>query len=401
MTATGTVDFDPFGTEFFEDPSDTYRRLRDEAPVFHSDRYDFYALSRYDDVAAASLDWQRFSSEHGVDLHTLMSGRDMPVDLIIMMDPPAHDRMRALVSRVFTPRAIAALDPMIRDVVTDAADALAGRDTVDAVADFAALFPVEVISRMLGVPAADRQQLRLWIDVMLHREPGDPAPTQAGIDAGIAAGTYYFEMVADKRLHPGDDMLSRLAQVEVDRGDGTSTGLDDAEIAGFAMLLGGAGAETVTKLFGNAVVLFDQHRDQWQLVLDDPGTIPAAIEEILRYLPPSQYQGRWSAADIELHGTTIPAGHPVLLVTGAATRDERAYEDPDRFDITRPASLSLAFGYGVHSCIGAALARSESRIALELLRERYPNFEVDRDGLRRVHMSNVAGYCHVPIRVAP
>ena len=393
------VDFDPFGRAYFDDPYDTYRRLRDEAPVFHSDRYDFYALSRFDDVAAASLDWQTYSSAFGVDLHTLSSGRPLPFDIIIMMDPPKHDRMRALVSRVFTPRAIAELEPMIRDVITDAADALAGRDGFDAVAEFAALFPVEIISRMLGVPAGDRQLIREWLDVSLHREDGSSAPTEAGIAAGIASGMYFFELVAEKRRNPGDDMLSRLTQVEVDRGDGNPTALDDAEIAGFAALLGGAGAETVTKLVGNAVVLFDRHRDQWAHIVEDPARIPSAVEETLRYLPPSQYQGRYTVRETELHGVTIPAGAPVLLLTGAATRDERAYEDPDRFDISRPSSLSLGFGYGIHSCVGAALARMESRIALELLRSRWPTFHVDPAGLRRVQMSNVAGYANVPLEL--
>ena len=210
---------------------------------------------------------------------------------------------------------------------------------------------------------------------------------------------YFFELVAEKRRNPSDDMLSRLTQVEVDRGDGNPTALDDAEIAGFAALLGGAGAETVTKLVGNAVVLFDRHRDQWAHIVEDPARIPSAVEETLRYLPPSQYQGRYTVRETELHGVTIPAGAPVLLLTGAATRDERAYEDPDRFDISRPSSLSLGFGYGIHSCVGAALARMESRIALELLRSRWPTFHVDPAGLRRVQMSNVAGYANVPLEL--
>jgi cytochrome P450 len=193
-------------------------------------------------------------------------------------------------------------------------------------------------------------------------------------------------------------MLSRLTEVTVDRGDGRETGLDDGEIAGFASLLGGAGAETVTKLIGNAVTLFDEHPDQWQKIVDDPGTIPGAVEEILRILPPSQYQGRFSTEDRELDGGTIPAGFPVLLITGAATRDPRAFESPDDFDIERPPSVSLGFGHGVHSCLGAALARMESRIALEELTRRWRRLDVDRSGLQRVHMSNVAGYSHVPVR---
>jgi cytochrome P450 len=393
------VEFDPFSEEFFGDPTETYRRLRDEAPVYVDERYGFYALSRFEDVAAASLEWQTYSSEYGVDLTNLVNGQKAPYDMIITMDPPRHDRMRALVSRVFTPRAIAALEPMIREVITGFADQL-DPAAFDAVAEFSAPFPVEIISRMLGVPEADRQQIRHWLDQMLTREPGNPHPTEEGRNAGLASGTYFYELVVEKRKHPGDDMLSRLTQVTVERGDGEVTGLADVEIAGFASLLGGAGAETVTKLVGNAFVLFARHRDQFRRVLDDRDLIAPAVEEILRYHPPSQYQGRYSVRDSERHGVTIPAGFPVLLITGAATRDPRQFDDPDRFDIGRPPSLSIGFGYGIHSCLGAALARMESRIAIELMADRWSDFTVDEDGLRRVAMSNVAGYSNVPVTVA-
>jgi cytochrome P450 len=187
----------------------------------------------------------------------------------------------------------------------------------------------------------------------------------------------------------------------VDRGDGEQTGLDDAEIAGFATLLGGAGAETVTKLIGNAVVLFSRNPEQWRKVVEDRGKIPRAVEEILRYLPPSQYQGRYCTEDREFAGGTIPAGHPVLLITGAATRDPRAFDDPDAFDVERPPNVAVGFGHGVHSCLGAALARMESRIAIEELADRWERLEVDEPGLRRVHMSNVAGYSNVHVTAVP
>jgi cytochrome P450 len=192
-----------------------------------------------------------------------------------------------------------------------------------------------------------------------------------------------------------------LTQVTVDRGDGEETGLDDGEIAGFASLLGGAGAETVTKLVGNAAVLFSRNPDQWQKIVDDPTKIPRAVEEILRYLPPSQYQGRFSVEDRTFEGGTIPAGYPVLLVTGAATRDPRAFDRPDEFDIERPPNVAIGLGHGVHSCLGAALARMESRIALDELARRWRRLDVDESGLRRVHMSNVAGYSNVPVEATP
>jgi cytochrome P450 len=397
--STVAVDFDPFSDEYFDDPTEVYRRLRDEAPVYRSERYGFYALSRFDDVVAASRDWQGFSSAHGVDLSTLSKDPELirSFRMIIMMDPPEHDRFRKLVSRVFTPRAVTALEPMIREVVCGFLDRLAGEDRFDAVADFSALFPVEIIARMLGVPEGDRQQVREWIDVSLHRERGQMDPTPEGAAAAQASGIYFYELSAEKRRNPADDMLSRLTQVTVDRGDGTETGLDDAEIAGFASLLGGAGAETVTKLLGNAAVLFSRHPDQWRIVRDDPGTIPSAVEEVLRYLPPSQYQGRFSVEDRTFEGGTIPAGHPVLLLTGAATRDPRAFDRPDDVDVRRPANVAIGLGHGVHACLGAALARMESRIALEELARRWQRLEVDETGLRRVHMSNVAGYSNVPV----
>ena len=402
-TTTAPVEFDPFSDEYFNDPTDVYRRLREEAPVYFNEKYGFYGLSRFDDVVAASRDWEAFSSTRGSDLSMMSKDPEMirNMRLIIMMDPPEHDRMRGLVSRVFTPRAISNLEPMVREVVVEQLEPLEGRDTFDFVADFSAPFPVEIISRMLGVPKDDRQQIRHWLDKSLHREPGQMDPTPEGIEAMIESTTYYYALVAEKRANPVDDMLSRLTQVEVERDDGESTRLDDGEIAGFISLLGGAGAETVTKLVGNAVVLFAQHQDQWQLVLDDPEVIPKAVEEILRFHPPSQYQGRFSMLEREFEGGTIPAGYPVLLITGAATRDPKAYERPDDFLINRPVNVpAIALGHGVHACLGAALARMESRIAIEEIAKRWPRYEVDFSGLRRVHMSNVAGYSNVPVSLA-
>ena len=399
MVAT-TVEFDPFSDVYFNDPTEVYRRLRDEAPVYFSERYGFYALSRFDDVVAAHRDWQGFSSAHGVELSSLSKDPELIRNLrsIIMMDPPEHDRLRALVSRVFTPRAVSALEPMVRDVITSFLQPLEERDHFDAVADFSALFPVEIICRMLGVPEGERQQIREWIDATLHREAGQMEPTREGAEAMAQSGAYYYGLAADKRTNPSDDMLSRLTQVTVDRGDGVETALDDQEIAGFVSLLGGAGAETVTKLIANAVVLFHRYPAQWKRVADDSALIPAAVEEILRLLPPSQYQGRFSVQDREFEGGAIPAGYPVLLLTGAATRDPRVFDHPDEFDIDRPPSVAIGLGHGIHACLGAALARMESRIAIEELAARWKALEVDEAGLRRVHMSSVAGYSNVPVR---
>ena len=400
MTTTA-VDFDPFSDEYFDDPSEVYRRLREEAPVFYSEKYDFFALSRHADVVDAHRDWKTFSSSHGPELGMMRKPVEEIASFrsIIMMDPPTHDRLRALVSRVFTPRSIAALEPMIREVISDLLTPLEDLDRFDAVEEFSAPFPVEIISRMLGVPAPDRQQLRHWLDLSLTREHGSMETPPEGQQAAIESGLYFYELVNEKRRNPADDMLTRLTEVEVERDDGTETKLDDAEIAGFATLLGGAGAETVTKLVGNAVVTFAEWPDQWAKVVDDPSAVPRAVEELLRFLPPSQYQGRWSMKDREYDYGTVEAGHPVLLITGAATHDPRAFDEPERFDIDRAPSVAIGLGHGIHSCLGAALARMESRIAIEEVAKRWTSWEVDTDGLRRVHMSNVAGYSHVPISV--
>jgi cytochrome P450 len=394
------VEFDPFSDDFFNDPTEMYRRLRDEAPVSFSEKYGFYALSRFADVLAAHRDWEGFSSAHGIELFSLSKDPEEIASFrqIIMMDPPEHDRFRALVSRVFTPRAVTSLEPMIREVIRGYLDPLDDATEFDAVAEFAAPFPVEVISRMLGVPAGERQQIRHWLDASLERAPGQIAPSPENEQAVLEAGMYWHQLTGEKRTNPGDDMLSRLTQVAVDRGDGEETGLDDIEITGFAVLLGGAGAETVTKLVGNAAVLFSRHPDQWRKILDDPAKIPRAVDEILRYWPPSQYQGRFCVQERTLEGGTVPAGFPVLLITGAATRDPRAFERADEFDIERPPGITIGFGHGVHSCLGAALARLESRIAIEELAARWQRLEVDEAGLLRVHMSNVAGYSNVPVR---
>ena len=351
-------------------------------------------------MLAAHRDWEGFSSAHGIELFSLSKDPEEIATYrqIIMMDPPEHDRFRALVSRVFTPRAVTSLEPMIREVIRGYLDSLNDASEFDVVADFSAPFPVEVISRMLGVPAGERQQIRHWLDTSLHRTPGQIAPSPENEQAVLDQAMYWHQLTVEKRKNPGDDMLSRLTQVTVDRGDGEETGLDDLEITGFAILLGGAGAETVTKLVGNAAVLFSRHPDQWQKIVDDHEKIPRAVDEILRYWPPSQYQGRYCVQARELEGGTVPAGFPVLLITGAATRDPRAFERADEFDIERQPGITIGFGHGVHSCLGAALARMESRIAIEELATRWRRLEVDETGLRRVNMSNVAGYSNVPVR---
>ena len=395
------LEFDPFGPVFFQDPTDVYRRLRNERPVYFNEKYGFWALSRWEDVAAAHKDVAVFSSSYGTDMHLLSNPEKFQFSMIIFMDPPGHERMRALVSRVFTPRAIAQLEPMVRRVINEFADEIGEAETFDLVQQLSGPFPVEVISEMLGIPKGDRQQIRHWLDILLHREEGSVHPSKEAEAAQLDSGLYFYELVQDRRKHPADDMITQLMEAEVERDDGIATRLEDEEITGFLSLIAGAGAETVTKLVGNAAVLFSRHPEQWRLVREEPDSIPGAVEEILRYLPPSQYNGRYTLEETTIRGVTIPAHQPVLLLAGSATRDEREYEDPDRFDITRTPRLALGFGYGIHSCLGAALARMESRIAIAEMARRWPNFRTVEDGLQRVTMANVAGYANVPVIVNP
>ena len=399
MTATELV-FDPFSEEFFNGPWEIYRRLREEAPVYYNAEHDFYALSRHADVAAAFKDHETFSSAYGLDLAMVKSGEPVPMKMIILMDPPEHRKMRSLVNKVFTPRQIANLKPMVVGTI-DRCFTAADPQRFDVVQEFAAFFPVEVITQMLGVPAERRQQVRQWVDTSLHREPGQIEMSAEGQQDIAEAMALYYELIQQRRAEPQDDMFTRLVQAEIEREDGQKESLDDFEIAGFATLLGGAGAETVTKLIGNAAVTFAQNPDQWQKLLDDRDKIPAAVEELLRYEAPAQYNVRRSMKEVTLHGVTIPAGKPVFLLGGSANRDPEAFTDADKFDIDRDRTeaQNLGFGYGVHSCLGAALARMESAIALERLLDFMPRYEVLWDGCRRVAMQNVAGWSHVPVRV--
>ncbi len=393
------IEFDPFSDTFFDDPYDTYARLRDEAPVYFNEAYGFYAVSRYADVVAVHADPERFVSSYGVTLEMLRKRQPVAVNMMIMMDPPEHTLHRRLVSQAFSRRAIGDLEPLVAGVIDGLLDGLVGRRQFDMVAEFAALFPVEVISSMLGVPAGERQQIRIWVDTMLHREEGVADTTQEGMEAALYMVEYLLALSQAKRAVPDGLLMSRLIEAEIDDGDGAMCRLSDEEVATFAALIASAGSETVTKLVGSAVVLFDQHPDQWDRVLADPTAVSGAVEEALRMHPPSQYQGRYAVESVTFDGGTIPAGTPVLLLTGAATRDPREYENPDVFDITRGGRTTLAFGYGVHGCLGAWLARMESQLAINGIRRRWPAFTVERDGLERVNMSNVAGFSQVPVTV--
>lgn len=399
---TAEIVFDPFSEDFFNGAYQTYRRMRDEQPVYYNADLDFYALTRHADVAPAYKDAATYSSARGTDLASIRNG--LPVDtgprMIIMMDPPSHRDMRSLLNKVFTPRAIQAQKAM----ATEKIDKYLNRvdpDGFDAVQDFAAPFPVEVITSMLGAPEDDAQKVRHWVDLSLTREIGQLELTEEGTQASIDTAMYYYGLIEQRRAQPRDDLLTKLLGAELVRHDGKKTRLDDIEIAAFATMLGGAGAETVTKLVGSAIYLFARHPHQWQKLLDDRSRIPAAVEELLRYEAPSQYNVRVATRDVQLHGQTIPEGAPVFLINGSANRDHLAWTDADTFDIDRDRTeaQNLGLGYGIHSCLGAALARMESAIALEKLLDFMPRYEVDFDRCERVQMANVVGWKTIPVRV--
>jgi cytochrome P450 len=315
----------------------------------------------------------------------------LPGTLIIFMDPPRQTRLRNLVSKAFTPRRIAALEPRIRQIAVSYLDPLVGRGRCDIVKEFTAKLPMDVISTLLGIPAGDRDMVRGWSNDILHRDPGSPHVTPRGFEAMARLGEYFEAALAERRLRPRDDIMTLLTQAEVADEDGRQTKLTDEEIKSFFNLLATAGNETVTKLLATAFYWLARRPDQRGLLRQDPSLVPNAVEETLRFDPPSQYQGRTTTREVELHGRRIPKGAKVLLINAASGRDERKYPDPDRYDVRRRFDQHLNFGHGRHVCLGKNLALLESRIALQEFLARFPDWEVPADGVERMHSSNVRG----------
>jgi cytochrome P450 len=391
------VYWDPFDTEIDADPHPVWRRMRDDAPVYRNERYDFVALSRFADVEAAHRDPGTYSSAHGTVLE-MMSPQPMGGGFIIFMDPPDHTQLRALVSRAFTPRRMTQLEARIRELCGELFDQ-AGADTFDYVQSFAARLPAEVIAALIGVPEGDREYVRKYIDQTFHIEPGVGMINDVSLEAQGLLVHYLHEQLVDRQQHPRDDLLTALVEAEITDHDGQLRKLTASESATFANLLISAGTETVARLLGNAAVVLSEHPDQRAELAADPSLLPNAVEELLRYEAPSPVQGRWTTRDVELHSEVVPKDSKVLLLTGSAGRDDRKYEDPDQFDIHRQFDVHVAFGYGIHFCLGAALARLEGRIGLEETLRRYPTWEVDHDRTVRLHTSTVRGYAQVPITV--
>lgn len=389
--------WDPYNDEIRRSPYDAWRRLRDEAPVYYNERYDFYALSRFDDVLQASLDVPRFSSAYGITLDMIGTEPDPPS--MIMMDPPEHDALRKIVGRWFTPRSLGRLEERIRELCAGYLDPFVGSDGFDYVLEFSARLPVMVISSLLGFPKEDHDDLRQWTDLQLVRSEEQLGRSEEALAASQQLHAYYWEAIQQRRANPRDDMVSELIAAEFEDVDGTVRQMTDIEIMGMMVLINVAGNETVARLLGWAATIFPSYPGEAAKLIDDPSLYPNAVEELLRFEAPSPTQGRYVTEESTLHGVTIPEGSKLLLLTGSAGRDERHYPDADRFDVSRSFDRHLALGYGAHYCLGAALARLEGRIGLEETLKRFPEWSVDLDQVEYVQTNTVRGPASCPIQL--
>ena len=390
---------DPYDYDFHEDPYPYYKRLRDEAPLYHNEELGFWALSRHADVAAGFRNSVTLSNRNGVSLDPASRGPHASKTMsFLAMDDPAHLRLRALVSKGFTPRRIRELEPRVTELTRRHLDTMlakAAEGPVDFVTEFAGKIPMDVISELMGVPEPDRTRLREMADGVMHREDGVTDVPPEAIEASLNLIVYYQDMVAQRRKKPTEDLTSALLAAEID-GDK----LTDEEILGFLFLMVIAGNETTTKLLANAAYWGHRNPDQIAPAYRDLSLVPLWVEETLRYDTSSQILARTVAGEVTVHDTTIPDGEVVLLLPGSAHRDERVFENPDDFVITREIGARLlSFGSGAHFCLGAHLARMEARVALTELFKRIRGYQVDEANAVRVHSSNVRGFAHLPITV--
>ncbi|MDV7241067.1 MULTISPECIES: cytochrome P450 [Rhodococcus] len=390
------VTFNPYDYDFHEDPYVTYRRLREEAPVYYNPELDFWALSRHEDVVAAFRDSARLSSANGVSLDPAAYGpKAYKTMSFLALDDPRHMRMRQLVSRGFTPRRVNELHGRIEELTTKYLDPALASGEFDWISEFAGMLPMDVISELMGVPETDRSELRRLADLVVHREEGVLDVPQAAMEASLYLVGYYADMIAERRKKPADDLTSALLEAEID-GDR----LTDDEIIAFMFLMVVAGNETTTKLLGNALYWGSRFPDEARKVLGDPSRVPEWVEETLRYDTSSQMVARTAAVDVSFRDTTIAAGDKVLILIGSANRDPAVFEDADEYRIGRDTSNKLAsFGGGTHFCLGAHMARLEAKIALTQLVEKVENFEVDESSCVRVHSTNVRGFASLPLKV--
>ena len=395
MTNPETVDlyYDPFDFEIDDDPYPVWRRLREEAPLYYNDRHDFYALSRYDDVARELPNWRTYRSGRGTTMDVIKSGLEVPPGVVLFEDPPLHDLHRRLLSKVFTPRRMAAIEPLTRQFCVRALDPLVGKDGFDVIADLGALIPMRTIGYLLGIPEQGQQLIRDTTNNAIDLKEGQYAVAEDAFEQAYQLFADYIDWRAD---NPSDDVMTQLlnAEIEDDRG---IRKLTRTEVLTYTSMVAGAGNETTTRLIGFACQLLADHPDQRRELVADPELIPGAIEEVLRYEAPSPVQARYVAHDTECLGESIAEGSIMLLLNGSANRDESHFPDGERFDIHSTGG-HLSFGQGLHFCLGSSLARMQARVALEEILKRWPEWDVDYARAAKAHTASVRGWAKLPIR---
>ncbi|OBF40471.1 cytochrome [Mycolicibacterium peregrinum] len=396
MTTQQAVElyYDPFDNDIDDDPYPIWKRMRSEAPLYYNEKYNFYALSRWDDVARELPNWQAYRSGRGTTADILFSGIEVPPGILLFEDPPLHDLHRRLLSKVFTPRRMLAVEDLVRDFCAKALDPLRGQDGLDFVADLGAFMPMRTIGYLLGIPEEGQEQIRAGTDKNIALSD-DTTDVSATVFADALA--MFAEYIEWRSTHPSDDLMTELLNAEIDEPDGTRRKLERTEVLAYTAMIAGAGGETTARLIGFMGQLLGEHPDQRRELVADPGLIPKAVEETLRFEPPSPVQARYVAQDVEHYGQAIPEGSYMLLLNGSANRDESKFTDPDRFDIHRTGG-HLSFGQGLHFCLGSALARLEARVAVEEVLKRWPDWEVDYPNAFRAHTSSVRGWARLPVK---
>jgi cytochrome P450 len=390
------VYYDPYDFEIDADPHPIWKRLRDEAPLYYNARYDFFALSRFDDVEPALLNWETYRSGRGSVLEMIRANIEVPAGIILFEDPPVHDVHRGLLSRVFTPKKMNAIEPLVRAFCARTLDPLVGAGGFDFIADLGAPMPMRTIGYLLGIPESDQQAIRDRIDRGMRLDAGE-APDVRTLEVGSDMFGDYLDWRAE---HPSDDLMTEMLNAEFEDETGIRRRLTREEILLYVNLIAGAGNETTTRLIGWAGKLLAEHPGQRRELAEDRSLVANAIEELLRYEAPSPIQARYVASDVEHHGQTVPEGSVVVLLNGSANRDERRFPDGDRFDVHRHIGHHLGFGYGIHFCLGAALARLEGRVALDEVLRRFPEWEVDWENAKMARTSTVRGWESLPVHTA-
>ena len=391
--STAEVYYDPFDFDIDDDPYPIWKRLRDEAPLYHNDKHNFYALSRHEDVSRELTNFDTYRSGRGTTIDIIMSGIEVPPGIILFEDPPIHDLHRHLLSKVFTPRRMEAIEPLTREFCVRALDPLVGTGNFDFIGNLGAMVPMRTIGYLLGIPEDNQEALRDRGGRQLTLKEGTfTVVTEAFFEQGYEMFSEYIEWRVE---HPSDDLMTQLLNVEFED-DGVTRRLTRTEVLQYTNMIAGAGNETTTRLIGFIGQLLAEHPDQRRQIVDNPSLIPMAIEEVLRYEAPSPVQARYVARDVECHGTTIPEGSIMLLLNGSANRDERRYPDGEKFDIHR-GDTHLSFGHGLHFCLGSALARMQARVALEEVIKRWPQWEVDYANSRKAHTTSVRGWAKLPV----